>query len=162
MIATQNQAAYMMAQAEIRRQIKEDLSQMKQVIESISCDQSTDCSESNRSDTDITDLSPVEATEEVTISLAVPVFESTTSGGRFENKPSTAEKIKNKILKPIQEEDCEETTVDRQQYKNTFKKVRKDMKAMDIKVGKNPLFLSADKLQRKAKKLIKWTLSTTV
>ena len=106
----------------------------------------------------MTDLSNTEATEEVSISLAVPVFESTSSGERFQNKPSNAEKQKNKILKPIQEEDCEEISFDRQEYKNIFKKVRKDMKAMDIKVGKNPLFLSADKLQRKARKLIKWTV----
>ena len=148
----QYQTAYMCAQAERKRQINQDLTNIKQVLETITCDKSTACSESSTESSEIVDI---ETSEEVSINLTVPVFESASSGERFVNKPSRAEKTKNKILKPIQEEDCEDVTHDRQLYKDMFKKVRKAMKTMDIKVGKNPLFLSSEKLARKAQKLIK-------
>ena len=111
MIATnQTESAYMCAQAERKRQLTQDLSDIKQVLETISCDKSTSYSDSTTS----SEIVDIDTSEEVSINLTVPVFESTSSGERFVNKPSRAEKSKNKILKPVQEEDCEDITHDRQ------------------------------------------------
>ena len=144
------QTAYMSAQAERKRQLCNDLSDIKQALATITCEKSTACSETMSMSTESSESANIETSEEVSINLTVPVFESASSGERFVNKPSRVEKIKNKILKPIQEEECEMISHDRQAYKDMFKKVRKGMKTMDIKVGKNPLFLSSNKLALKA------------
>ena len=108
------QTAYMSAQAERKRQLCNDLSDIKQVLETITCEKSTACSETMSESTESSESANIETSEEVSINLTVPVFESASSGERFVNKPSRAEKTKNKILKPIQEEDCEEISHDRQ------------------------------------------------
>ena len=93
--------------------------------------------------------------DEMSLALTVPVFVSTQSGRRFENRLPSKEELKedykkNKILKPIQEEECEDHFVDRQAYKDTFKKVRKAIKSKDIGNGKkNPYFISSKKLYNK-------------
>ena len=124
----------------------------KNLFDSLMSEKSTDCSENNSGcESEPIELPSIESVGE--LSLSVPVFETTKSEQVFK-KPATKElKQKNKVLKPIQEEDCSEVSYDRQHYKDTFKRVRRAMKAMDISIGKNPIFVSPEKLNRKAIKL---------
>ena len=114
-------------------------------------EKSTDCSEHSGSEQEPLELPCIESVEE--LSLCVPVFETTKCEEVFKKEATKEKKQKNKVLKPIQEENCDKTTYDRQLYKDTFKQVRKSMKAMDIAIGKNPLFLSSEKLNKKAAKI---------
>jgi hypothetical protein len=113
----QSQLAFMNAQAEIRKQISQELTVTKQVLQSIGSSESDNSTFSISScpKTEITEACDIESSvEEVSLVSTVPVFQSINSGEMFQNKPSREDKMKNKILKPIQEEDVDKSSCDRQ------------------------------------------------
>ena len=85
------------------------------MLQNITCDESTSFTCSNAGSSESSEKVPcdIEASEEVTLTLAVPVFQSLTSGNMFENKSNKDKKDKNKILKPVKEEDTEGVTYSR-------------------------------------------------
>ena len=75
MSVSQSQSAFLLAQAELKRQLSHDLSDTKQLLDTLMSEKSTECSEHPSSEQEPLELPCIESVEE--LSLNVPVFHTT-------------------------------------------------------------------------------------